>query len=52
MREAARRLSLANRTAADRLERVEGLLGAPLDDAARRRLAVALLVRRLPGGAA
>ena len=52
MREAARRLHLANRTVAYRLERIEGLLGGPLDDASRRRLAVALLVRRLHGGGA
>ena len=51
MREAARRLHLANRTVAYRLERIESLLGGPLDDASRRRLAVALLVRRLRGGA-
>jgi hypothetical protein len=50
MREAARRLHLANRTVAYRLEKIEGLLGGPLDDASRRRLAVALLVRRLQGG--
>ena len=52
MREAARRLHLANRTVAYRLEKIEGLLGGPLDDASRRRLAVALLVRRLQGGGA
>ncbi|HYO44458.1 MAG TPA: helix-turn-helix domain-containing protein [Candidatus Limnocylindrales bacterium] len=52
MREAARRLHLANRTVAYRLEKIEGLLGGPLDDASRRRLAVALLVRRLHGGGA
>jgi hypothetical protein len=50
MRETARRLHLANRTVAYRLARIESLLGAPLDDAARRRLAVALLVRRLQQG--
>ncbi len=50
MRETARRLHLANRTVAYRLEKVETLLGGPLDDASRRRLAVALLVRRLQGG--
>ncbi len=50
MREAARRLHLANRTVAYRLEKIEGLLGGPLDDASRRRLAVALLVRRLQEG--
>ena len=47
MRETARRLHLANRTVAYRLARIEALLGAPIGDAARRRLAVALLVRRL-----
>jgi DNA-binding PucR family transcriptional regulator len=52
MREAARRLHLANRTVAYRLEKIEGLLGGRLDDASRRRLAVALLVRRLHGGPA
>jgi DNA-binding PucR family transcriptional regulator len=52
MREAARRLHLANRTVAYRLEKIEGLLGGPLDDASRRRLAVALLVRRLHGDGA
>ena len=52
MREAARRLHLANRTVAYRLEKIEGLLGGPLDDASRRRLAVALLVRRLQEGEA
>ena len=50
MRETARRLHLANRTVAYRLERIEGLLGGPLGDASRRRLAVALLVRRLQEG--
>ena len=50
MREAARRLHLANRTVAYRLEKIEVLLGGPLDDASRRRLAVALLVRRLQVG--
>ena len=52
MREAARRLHLANRTVAYRLARIEGLLGGPLSDARRRRLAVALLVRRLQQGGA
>ncbi len=50
MRETARRLHLANRTVAYRLEKIEALLGGPLDDASRRRLAVALLIRRLRGG--
>jgi hypothetical protein len=47
MRETARRLHLANRTVAYRIERIETLLGAPLDGELRRRVAVALLVRRL-----
>jgi hypothetical protein len=47
MRETARRLHLANRTVAYRLERIESLLGGPLDGDMRRRLSVALLVRRL-----
>jgi hypothetical protein len=47
MRETARRLHLANRTVAYRVERIEALLGGPLDDAARRRVSVALLVLRL-----
>ena len=51
MRETARRLHLANRTVAYRLEKIETLLGGPLDDASRRRLAVALLVRRLRASA-
>jgi hypothetical protein len=50
MRETARRLHLANRTVAYRLERMEALLGGPLDGELRRRLSVALLVRRLAGG--
>ena len=52
MRETARQLHLANRTVAYRLARIETLLGAPLDGPARRRLAVALLVRRLQRGGA
>lgn len=52
MREAARRLHLANRTVAYRLAKIEGLLGGALDDTSRRRLAVALLVRRLHQGGA
>jgi DNA-binding PucR family transcriptional regulator len=47
MRETARRLHLANRTVAYRLEKIEALLGGPLDDARRRRVAVALMVARL-----
>ena len=50
MRETARQLHLANRTVAYRLARIEALLGGPLDGPARRRLAVALLVRRLQQG--
>ena len=47
MRETARRLHLANRTVAYRLEKIEALLGGPLDDERRRRVAVALMVARL-----
>ncbi len=47
MRETARRLHLANRTVAYRLERIEALLGHPLDGELGRRLAVALMVMRL-----
>lgn len=43
MRETARRLHLASRTVAYRLERVEALLGRPLDGTVRPRLSVALL---------
>ncbi len=49
MRETARRLHLANRTVAYRLEKIETLLGGPLDGSSRRRVSVALLVRRLQG---
>ena len=46
-REAARRLHLATRTVAYRMERIESLLGYPLDGAAGRRLSTALLIKRL-----
>ena len=51
MRETARRLHLANRTVAYRLERIESLLGGPLDGPRRERLVVALLARRVMGHA-
>ena len=44
---AGRRLNLATRTVTYRLEKVEALLGHPLDDEHRRRLSTALLVYRL-----
>jgi hypothetical protein len=44
---AARRLHLATRTVAYRLERIESLLGHPLDGDHGRRLSAALLVLRL-----
>ena len=47
MRETARRLHLATRTVAYRLEKIEGLLGGPVDATTRRRLSVALMVMRL-----
>jgi sugar diacid utilization regulator len=47
MRETARRLHLANRTVAYRLERIEGLLGGPIDGPRRERLVVAMLARRI-----
>ena len=47
MREAARRLHLATRTVAYRLEKIEGLLGEPINAETRRRLSVALMVQRL-----
>ena len=47
MRETARRLHLANRTVAYRLQRIESLLGGPLDGSRRERLVVALLARRV-----
>jgi DNA-binding PucR family transcriptional regulator len=43
IREAARRMHLASRTVAYRLERIEELLGHPIDGEIRPRLAVALL---------
>ncbi len=45
--EAARRLHLATRTVAYRMERIESLLGYPLDGSAGRRLSTALLIKRL-----
>jgi hypothetical protein len=51
MREAARRLHLAHRTVAYRLERVEQLLGGPIDGPRHGRLAVALLGWRSLKGA-
>ncbi len=50
MRETARRLHLANRTVAYRIERIATLLGHPLDGASRQRLVIALLARRILGG--
>ena len=47
MREAARNLHLATRTVAYRLEKIESLLGEPIGPESRRRLAVALHVKRL-----
>ena len=47
MREAARRLHLATRTVAYRLDKIEGLLGEPINAETRRRLSVALMVQRL-----
>ncbi len=47
MRETARRLHLANRTVAYRLERIEHLLGGPLDGPTRQRLSIALLAYRI-----
>ncbi|MFL5649615.1 MAG: PucR family transcriptional regulator [Chloroflexota bacterium] len=44
---AARRLHLATRTVAYRLEKVENVLGHPLDAEAGRRLSIALMVHRL-----
>ena len=48
-RETARRLHLADRTVAYRLERAEQLLGRGFDGDAGRRLNVALTLRRLSG---
>ena len=44
---AARRLHLATRTVAYRLEKIENVLGHPLDGEAGRRLSMALMVHRL-----
>jgi hypothetical protein len=44
---AARRLHLATRTVAYRLDRIESLLGHPLDGESGRRLSIALTVHRL-----
>ena len=44
---AARRLHLATRTVAYRLERIESLLGHPIDGDNARRVSTALLVYRL-----
>jgi hypothetical protein len=49
MRETARRLHLANRTVAYRLERIETLLGRPIDAVSRQRLVVALVADRILG---
>jgi DNA-binding PucR family transcriptional regulator len=51
MRETARRLHLAPRTVAYRLERIEDLLGKPLDGDLRPRLSVALMAYRALGDA-
>jgi hypothetical protein len=47
MREAGRRLHLAPRTVAYRLDRIASLLGHPLDGAAYRRLSVAAFANRM-----
>ena len=47
MREAGRRLHLAPRTVAYRLDRIARLLGHPLDGAAYRRLSVAAFAHRM-----
>ena len=44
---AARRLHFATRTVAYRLEKIENILGHPLDAQAGRRLSIALMVHRL-----
>ena len=49
MREAARRMHLAPRTVAYRLERIESILGRPIDGEIRPRLAVALMAHRALG---
>jgi DNA-binding PucR family transcriptional regulator len=50
MRATARRLHLANRTVAYRLDRIKTLLGHPLDGPSRQRLVVALLAHRILRG--
>ncbi len=50
MRATARRLHLANRTVAYRLERIRSLLAHPLGGASRQRLVVALLAHRILNG--
>lgn len=52
MRETARRMHLASRTVAYRLERIEEVLGRPIDGEIRPRLSVALLAYRATGGRA
>jgi hypothetical protein len=52
MREAARRMHLAPRTVAYRLERIEEILGRPIDGEIRPRLSVALMAYRALGMAA
>ena len=52
MRETARRMHLAPRTVAYRLERIEEILGRPIDGEIRPRLAVALLAYRVLGQSA
>jgi PucR C-terminal helix-turn-helix domain/GGDEF-like domain len=52
MRETARRMHLASRTVAYRLERIEEVLGRPIDGQIRPRLSVALLAYRAIGGRA
>jgi hypothetical protein len=50
MRETARRMHLASRTVAYRLERIADVLGRPIDGEIRPRLSVALLAYRAIGG--
>jgi PucR-like helix-turn-helix protein len=52
MRETSRRMHLAPRTVAYRLERIEEILGRPLDGEIRPRLSVALMAYRALGGQA
>jgi DNA-binding PucR family transcriptional regulator len=49
MRETARRLHLASRTVAYRLERIGATIGRPIDGEARARLSVALLAYQALG---